>query len=284
MKQKNIIYLFKRLSYQRTISTKTRCFEGMLIQIDNKIMELTPEQFSLLENVYLRHFPEYIPDELLQDYKIILEYKDLIRFAKPDRRILNHLLDVVIDKIKNNQKFQRITFIKLIRCQCDISFIDKTISDKLFFVFQSLIIEVNETISWSLSVIIKNIELSQENIDWLIENFETSEHIQNRLLRYPRPNMAITTWGKLRLKQKDLDKRLSELIGLQLNFDPNFAFKDKTILLWGIHYSELPENKKKELLLKHLTIDNFDALMKICEKNNFIDIIAKLYNDTTEKN
>ncbi|HYK75992.1 MAG TPA: hypothetical protein VEV16_03385 [Daejeonella sp.] len=242
-------------------------------------MKLTPEQFVLLENSYLRHFPTYIPDEIFQDYRTIIEYKDLIRYAKPDKRILNHLLDIVIDKIKSKQRFQKNTFIKLIRWQCDNTFIDSTTSDKLFFVFKSLINEVNETIAWSLSVTIKDIELSQENIDWLIDNYEISEHLQNRLLRYPKPNEAITTWCDQRLKKKDLDNRLSELIGLRLNFDTDLTFKDKTSLIWGIHYSKLTVKKKKELLLKHLTGDNFEELIKICEKNNFTDVISQLYND-----
>lgn len=244
----------------------------------NKV-KLTPEQFILLENSYLRHFPTHIPDEIFQDYKTIIEHKDLIRFAKPDRRILNHILDTVIEKIKCKQRFQKITFIKLIRWQCDNTFINTTTSDKLFFVFKSLINEVNETIAWSLSVTIKDIELSQENIEWLIDNYEISEHIQNRLLRYPKPNRTITTWCDQRLRKKDLDNRLSELIGLKLNFDTSFTFKDKTSLIWGIHYSKLSDKSKKELLLKHLTADNFDELIKICKKNNFIDIISQLYND-----
>ena len=242
-------------------------------------MKLTPEQFLLLENSFLRHFPTNIPDEIFQDYKTILDYKDLLRYSKADKRILNHLLDTVIEKIKSNQRFQKITFIRLIRAQCDKTFIDSKISDKLFVVFRSLITEVNETSCWNLSVTIKDIELSQENIDWLIENYEISEHIQNRLLRYPRPNMAITTWSSQRITEKDLDNRLSELIGLRLNLDTDFSFEDKTSLIWGIHYSKLPDARKKELLLQNLTESNFNELIKICEKNNFTDVISQIYND-----
>lgn len=242
-------------------------------------MKLTFKQFILLENSYFRYFPTRIPDEIFQDYKTIVEYKDLIRYVRPDKRILNHLLDIAIEKIENNQRFQKITFIKLIRWQCDNSFIDSKTSDKLFFIFKSLINDVNDTIAWSLSVTIKDIELSQENIDWLIDNYETSEHIQNRILRYPKPNKAITNWCDQRLKKKDLDNRLSELIGLRLNFDTSFTFKDKTCFIWGIHYSKLSDKTKKKLLLKHLTENNFEELIKICEKNNYTDIISQLYND-----
>lgn len=251
--------------------------------IKTKLWELSPEHIVLLENSYLKHFSTHIPDKLILDYKSIIEYKDLIKNSKPDRRILNHLLDIAIEKIKNKQRFQKITFIKLIRRQTDPHYIDEKISEKLFFVFQSLITEVNDTIAWSLSVTIKDIELSQENIEWLIDHFKNSEHIQNRLLRYPKPNKAITTWGNQRLKYGELSNRLSELIGLRLNFDTNFNYKDKRILLWGIHYSKLSDSIKKELLLKHLTKDNFDDLINICEKNSFTDIISQLYNDFTSE-
>ncbi len=242
-------------------------------------MKLTREQYIILENSYLRHFPTNIPEEILLDYKSVLEFKDLIRHSKADKRILSHLLDIVIDKITTKQRFQKITFIKLIRWQCDNSFIDSDLSDKLFFVFKSLIAEVNDTILWSLSVIIKDIELSQENIDWLIEHYQDSEHIQNRLLRYPIPNKGITTWSDKCLKQKKLQNRISELIGLKLNFYPDFNYKNKTSLLWGIHYSKLQDKTKKELLIKHMTHENFEELIKICEKNEFVDVISQLYND-----
>jgi len=242
-------------------------------------MNLTREQYIILENSYLRHFPTNIPEEILLDYKSVLEFKDLIRHSKADKRILSHLLDIVIDKITTKKRFQKITFIKLIRWQCDNSFIDSELSDKLFFVFKSLIAEVNDKILWSLSVIIKDIELSEENIYWLIEHYQDSEHIQNRLLRYPIPNKEITTWSDQCLKQKKLQNRISELIGLKLNFYPDFNYKNKTSLLWGIHYSKLQDKIKKELLIKHMTHENFEELIKICEKNEFVDVISQLYSD-----
>lgn len=41
-------------------------------------MKLTREQFVLLENCYLRHFPTHIPDEIFQDYKTYLSIKTLL--------------------------------------------------------------------------------------------------------------------------------------------------------------------------------------------------------------
>ncbi|MEC4036912.1 hypothetical protein [Myroides odoratimimus] len=241
-------------------------------------MKLTSEQFILLEKTYYQHFSNDIPVEIFQDYKSIIKNKELLRYASPDQRILNNILDVAIGKMKHKQRFQKITFIKLIRCQCENIQVDSTTGDKLFYIFKSLISTVNDKISWSLSVTIKDKVISQENINWLIENYEISEHIQNRLLRYPFPNKAITKWANQRLKKKDLNERLSELIGLKLNFDTNFSCKDKTKLVWGIHFSKLSEELKKELLLKHVTTENLEYVLEICDRNSFTDIIHNLYH------
>jgi hypothetical protein len=238
---------------------------------------LSPEQCALLECSYLRYFPTEIPDAILEDYETIIEFKDLIKSAKPNKRILYRLLDTCIEKIQSKQRFQKILLIKLIRHHREDALIDRPTSDKLFVVFKSLINEVNERIAWTLSVALKGIELSPESVDWLIANYPSSVHIQNRLLRYPKPNRPITMWAYERLKKNDLEDRLSELIGLCLNFDSNFVHKDKTSLIWGIHYSKLPDQKKKALLLKHLTTDNFEGLIKLCERNNYTDVISKLY-------
>ncbi|HMR90630.1 MAG TPA: hypothetical protein PKD51_20860 [Saprospiraceae bacterium] len=241
--------------------------------------KLTLDQFHYLENIYLKYFPINIPDEILNNYKAIIEYKNVIKYAKRDKRTLNCLLDVVINKINLNQRFQKGTLIKLIRWQSDKTLVDPVISDKLFYIFKSLITNINEEISWSLSVTIKDIELSEENIEWLVHNYDKSIHIQNRLLLYPKPNKIITEWANKRLKQGDLDNRKSELIGLKLNYNSNFSIKNKESLLWAIHYSKLNVERKKELLLKHTNSDSFEELIKICEKNKFIDIIERIYNE-----
>lgn len=242
-------------------------------------IKLTDGQYELLKSIYLQNFPDKIPDEVFCDYDTVLKHRQLIKYSNPDKKILNHLLDIVIDKIKNNKRFQRITFIKLIHSQCDNRIIDNKITEKLFFVFKSLINEVNDQIAWKLSVTIKDIELEQENINWLIANYEDSEHIQNRLLRYPNPNKGISAWAEERLKKRDMQERESELIGLKLNFDMNYNFEDKSKLIWGVHYAKISSNDKKKLLLRHMVQDNFEEFLKICEKNDFNDIISQIYTE-----
>ena len=241
--------------------------------------KITEENLTQLEDSYFRNFPISIPTELLTEYKTVIELKKLIKYAKPDRRILNNLLDIAIQRISNNQRFQKNTFIKLIRRHTKTIFIDKEIKEKIFYVFQSLITKVNDETAWSLTVLLKDIELLDEQINWLIKNFEISEHIQNRLLRYPVPNQDISSWAKECIDRKILESRLSELIGLQLNYNPSFKHHYKRALIWGIHYSKLDNLIKEQLLIKRLSSENFEDLINICEKNGFAKVIFELYKD-----
>lgn len=239
--------------------------------------EISRENYLILEKCYLTNFPSNIPDEVLKNYKTIIEFKELIKNSIPEKRILNNILDVAITKINNKERFQKILFIKIIRKQIKPEFVDEKITEKLFYIFQSLLNEVNSDISWSLSFLIKDIKLTEDNIKWLIENCDKSEHIINRLLRYPFPNEKITKWGKTCFKNIEFKSRLSELISLQLNFDKNYSHKDKNALLWGIHYSKLDDKTKKNLLINKSDNENFISLIKICKKNNFMDVIENIY-------
>lgn len=52
---------------------------------------------------------------------------------------------------------------------------------------------------------------------------------------------------------------------------------NKLNLVWGIHFSKLNDDIKKELLLMHLSVDNFDEVIKICERNKYTDMILQFY-------
>jgi hypothetical protein len=243
---------------------------------------LNTNQINLLKYSYLSHFPIKIPKKYFQDYESVIKYKELIKYAEPNKNILNQLLDITIEKIRNKSRYKKTILIILIRSQLKPIYIDKNTSKKLFFIFQSLILKLRSNITWSISILIRDIVLSKDNIKWLINNHEKSEHIHNRLLRYPKPNKDITKWGKCCLKERILNNRISELIGLQLNFNRNYTYKNKTVLIWGIHYSKLKNSVKKQLLLKHLTQNNFEEMIKICERNKYYDIIAFLYNNLSK--
>jgi len=241
-------------------------------------MKLTNDQYYILQETYIRNFPVDIPDQLIYDYRSIIEYSNLIGHCLPSIRILNKILDITIDKITKDHRFQKLTLLKLIKHHSQIQKLETETIDKMFFLFKSLIINAKEELAWKLTVLIKERELSEEQICWLIDYYDKSVHIQNRLLRYPALNKKISDWGYRCLSNGELNNRISELIALQINFNKKFRHKNKVAFVWGIHFCQLNENDKKALLLKATSKVNFLEVLKICEKNSFTDIISFFFD------
>lgn len=240
---------------------------------------IDPEQYSYLLDTYLRHFNLDLPEGTVDTYEQIISFQAILKNILPSKEVLNKLLNVVITKIENNKRFQKLALVTLIRHHSNVDDIDKKTTDKLFFLFKELISTASEAIEWKLTSLIKDKELSEENICWLIDNYEKSTHIVNRLLRYPIPNRRISNWADYCLKNNILGDRLSELIGLKLNFNKKFKHKDKIAFVWGVHYSKLDLKTKKDLLLSNTNKKNFIEVLKICERNSLLDVISFFFHE-----
>jgi hypothetical protein len=246
-------------------------------------MKFTADHYRLLQARYLEHFPEDFPMDMIQDYSSILRFRDYLKNSKPDKQLLTILLDMVLLKIERGQRFQKILLLKLILNHLSCGDIDAVILSKVFRIYQQLIVGEPDEVCWKLSKLIKDRELSSEQVDWLLVNYETSEHILNRILRYPVKNKAISLWAETAINNEELINRRAEIIGLILNFRPKYRHKDHQALAWGIYYSKLTDQEKQELLDRHFYADNLRELLKICEREGFTDLIAKWYNGITEQ-
>jgi len=248
----------------------------------NFFMRISEQEFNLLRGIYLKHFSVEVPNELLGSYHFVIKNKEFIKSAKPEKRILNALLNIALEKIRLNKRYQKETLIRLIRSQVKPEIVDKEISQKLFTLFTNLILIVNEDLAWKLSVSLRDIVLADEHIFWLIDNYKRSKHIQNRLLRYPLKNMMISEWAIKIFAAQEIKDRDAELGALILNLDENFQLRDSATFLWAIHYSKLPIRIKKQLLWKNLSSENFPDFLKICDRNSYTDLIKRLYEKNSQ--
>lgn len=246
-------------------------------------MNFTADHYQIIQSKYFKHFPENFPLDLIHNYKSILAYKEYLKVSKPDMQLLNILLDITLDKIRKQQRFQKLIVIKLILNHSKHKEIDRLTKEKIFRLYQGLIFTENDEVCWKLSNLLKNSELEPTQVEWLIDNYELSDHLLNRILRYPVKNKMISQWAKTAINKEEMAHRKSEIIGCILNYWPAYKNKDHTAMAWGIFYSKLDNVEKRKLLDKYFCPDNLEEILKICEREGFIDLISNWYNDLTSQ-
>jgi hypothetical protein len=75
-----------------------------------------------------------------------------------------------------------------------------------------------------------NIALSPSEEEWLCANFNKSEMILNRILRYPVKSVLITNWIKLNFKNDFLRKRRAESIAWLIDENPTYEIDPQVLI------------------------------------------------------
>jgi hypothetical protein len=78
--------------------------------------------------------------------------------------------------------------------------------------------------------ILKNLELSSNEENWLCENALNSEIILNRVLRYPIKSNVISNWAKNNFYSNNFRSRRAELLSWIIDQEPNFEIDFQTLL------------------------------------------------------
>jgi hypothetical protein len=177
------------------------------------------------------------------------------------------ITDIIIEKIRNKKRFQKDTTISIIRnilrSKSQNINLKKSTVEKLFEIYQSLILIVNEDLCWKLSSLLMEQKLNDDQVDWLINNSDQSVHVLNRLLRYPVKNNTVSNWAYNCIRSMKHNDRKSELIGKVLDFNTDFDYPNRTQWTWGIYYSSLPIELKENLLIDKLNHENFESVIEI---------------------
>ncbi|MGG6312404.1 hypothetical protein [Paenibacillus macerans] len=154
---------------------------------------------------------------------------------------------------------------------------NKELLRNLFFLYQQFIFLGNEEVQWAVSTYIKDHLLDEEHINWLIDNYLESEHIVNRLLRYPVKNGQVTDWAHDVLMSGKLRSRISEIVGFLIDEKvPDFVKEDNTTIMWAIYYSKCSKAKKRKLLLKHLDYENYLMALEVANRLDIGEVSYEL--------
>ncbi len=122
--------------------------------------------------------------------------------------------------------------------------------------------------------------LSDEQIFWLIEHWQESEHIINRLLRYPYWNEHVANWATMNFSDNYLIERRSEVIGCTIcNGTPeSFQDEDWETLIWAIYFSRASLSDKENMLIEYFSTDIIDSYIDICLRLGLVKPLQHAHN------
>jgi hypothetical protein len=244
------------------------------------------------KNELINYLKEYVLRYSMTDwvYKYIKTTKDisnhrysLIRL-KSSGKIVDYVATIILKDIMENKRFRKIDCLRVLKnLKNNVSSyteINPITIKKLFVIYKQLIFSQSDTLKWSVSSLMKNLPMDEKAIDWLIENYSSSEHILNRLLLYPLYNKKIYSWAEMMYKSNQHEKRLLDIIALLIYKDvPSFINNvDSNIILWAIYKSRVADSKKIFLLKKYSDINNISSVFEISDRLETPDIAKYILN------
>ena len=221
------------------------------------------EDRDLLERSLILFSPVEVFRARINSVQDIWSYRRELKQCGYQPIVLGGCAQLVRAALDAGHRFRSFDTLKVLRSQviaADGIDIPAEVVRDLFAIYRRLILKSREEVQWTLSRLIKDQQLTDEELDWLIENWESSEHLVNRLLLYPQPNLKVLAWAATRYEEGSLRERMRELVallfperGLQA-----FAGIDPLTLAWGISRAHIERDSKTaalESLIPHLSAD-----------------------------
>jgi hypothetical protein len=243
------------------------------------------DQSEIKKHIEFLEFANFIfkPYEMIKSFikttNDIVEYRNILKSGSLDDQSIIYLVDFIVNNLENNVRFKRVECIKilkrLVKNRRTEGYFPKELSKKLFYLYKHFIFKGSEEVQWAVSVFIKDQILDDDEIKWLIENYLESDHLVNRLLRYPEYNQLITEWAKEIYLSGNCPDRLSEVIALTIQYDlPEYVSEKSNVISWAIYYSKCSIEKKEELLVKYLDYENYHSALECAERLNIPSIVG----------
>ncbi|MCG3166481.1 MAG: hypothetical protein POELPBGB_02260 [Bacteroidia bacterium] len=184
----------------------------------------------------------YPPDDLLKSYKDFTRERELLPYYQYNQKVFESLVNIALDVWKGNERVNRASLIEFIKRYGNKNPDKKNLSAKtssqLFELFRIVLTEGNPGISKNtfkemkgqVNMILKDVKLKEEELQWMIDNLEKSEHFINRILRQPGKSKVVSQWAALNFYNFRYIERRAELIGRMLDEDAEFEVTQKLII------------------------------------------------------
>ena len=136
------------------------------------------------------------PDAIITTYKDFLKHRDILHYYQFNIKVLEHLIHLTLNLWCRDERISRLSLIQTTRRYAALEktkkYSEETCS-RIFNLFKIIIID-NKTIGskkavasieFSINTLLRNVELKDEQISFLLGNLDRSLHIVNRILRTP---------------------------------------------------------------------------------------------------
>ena len=233
-----------------------------------------------------------LPEQSLPRYihstKDIYQHRSLLKQLLLSEYTLNYLLDIVIASVKNKSRIRTLDCLRVLRAVLrnnpfGIEISNEAIS-KLFFLHQKFIFHKNEQVCACANMLVKSQRLDDESIAWVIANWEKSDHLLNRLLRYPENHHLIIQWATEIYQSGKLRDRKSEIIGILIGENiPAFVRESSNSIIWAIYYSKVPDEIKQKLLIENCTMESIEPLWKVAIRLKLSRVIEFMQKKVREQ-
>ncbi|SOC51449.1 hypothetical protein SAMN05421509_101303 [Chromohalobacter canadensis] len=208
---------------------------------------------------------------LVGNVKELYQERTWIRSFYPTDEVLEKVVGLVHDAVVSGRRYRTEPCLKLIKYLVKLrredSALPAPIVDQLFDIFKRYVNCGKEEIEWCVSVYLKDSKLKKHQILWLIDNWELSRHVVNRLLLYPEEYCSIKNWARNLITKELLMDRRSELLALLVGEGVLDEVGDSNeIKLWAICKSRAPTSVKAELIEKHSDIEDYRTVIEIVDR------------------
>ncbi len=233
-----------------------------------------------------------LPEQSLPRYihstKDIYQHRSLLKQLLLSEYTLNYLLDIVIASVKNKSRIRTLDCLRVLRAVLrnnpfGIEISNEAIS-KLFCLHQKFIFHKNEQVCACANMLVKSQRLDDESIAWVIANWEKSDHLLNRLLRYPENHHLIIQWATEIYQSGKLRDRKSEIIGILIGENiPAYVRESSSSIIWAIYYSKVPDEIKQKLLIENCTMESIEPLWKVAIRLKLSRVIEFMQKKVREQ-
>jgi hypothetical protein len=182
----------------------------------------------------------YPDDKLISSYKDFLKFREFLPNYRFNPRVFHSLLKVTNETWHSRKRIGRMSLVDTLRryLKNNKNSVLELESRQLIFEIFRKSIEEPEPVTQNhvrriramLNSLLKNQPLTEKEEHWLCSHADLSEHIFNRILRYPVRSKVIHDWASENYNTDRYRLRRAEMAGWIISEKPDFEIDRQTLI------------------------------------------------------